>query len=102
MKDFDENDAILFMRQEAGPELSAKYPDDDELYNIIDLIFDYLQANGLLDIDFDEDDDDEIDMDDLMTYVSRMLKKDKGAKMSPEDARQFVEAYFAYEDSLDD
>ena len=89
------------MREAVGPELSAKYKDDDELFNVIDIVFDYLQANGYLDLDL-EDDDDDIDMDDLMGYVERMIKKDKGAKLMPEDAAPFVNAYFDYEASLDD
>lgn len=104
MAEFDENNAVKFMREAAGPELSAKYDDDDELFNLIDLIFDYMQANGLLDIDIDDEDideDDEIDMDDLMSYVGRMLKKDKGARLTVEDALPFVKAYFDYEESLE-
>ena len=103
MMEFDESNAIKFMRGAVGPELSEKY-DDDELFNLIDLIFDYMEANGLLEIDFDEDGDDaddEIDLDDLMAYIGRMLKKDKGARISAEDARPFVDAYFDYEDSLE-
>lgn len=101
--EFDENNAVKYMREAVGSELSAKYPDDDELINLIDLIFDYLQANGLLEIGLDEDEDDnDIDMDDLMTYIGRMLKKDKGASLTEEDSRPFVDAYFEYEATLDE
>ena len=103
MLEFDENNAVAYMRNAVGPELSDKYPDDDELFNLIDLIFDYLEANGLLDIDMDDmDDDDDIDMDDLMSYIGRMLRKDKGATLNEADARPFVDAYFEYEASLDE
>ena len=91
------------MRAEVDPALSAKYTDDDELLNIIDLVFDYQEANGLLDIDFDDDadsEDDELDVDDLLAYVVRMLRKDKGAKLSPDDAAPFVKAYLNYESTL--
>ncbi len=99
--EFDENEAVKYMRSHVSPELSAKYPDDDELLNLIDLIYDYYEANGLLDIDV-EDSDDDIDMDDLLSYISRMLKKDKGAKLLPDDAEAFVNAYMDYEESLDE
>lgn len=98
--EFDENDAVRYMRKSVEPELNARYADDDELLNLIDLIFDYFEANGLLEIDA-SDDDDEIDFDDLMEYVKRMLAKDKQAVMTPEDAQFYVKAYFNYEDSLD-
>lgn len=96
--EFDENEAIKFMRANVQPELAARY-DDDELFNLIDLIYDYYESNGLLEIDAD-DDDDALDIDDLNSYVARMLRKDKGAALAPEDAPAFVAAYMAYEDSL--
>lgn len=101
MIEFDENKAIAYMRQAVGRDLSDRYPNDDELFNVIDLIFDYFEANGMLDVDLD-DDDDEIDMDDLILYMTRMIRKDKGAKMQPEDLLPFVNAYFDYEESLED
>ena len=99
--EFDENEAIKYMRGAVGDELSARYPDDDELFNLIDLIYDYYEANGLLDIDVD-DDDAELDIVDLLDYVDRMLRKDKAATLTASDAVPFVRAYLAYEDSLDD
>lgn len=96
---FDENDAIRYMRSNVEPSLSAKYS-DDELFNLIDLIYDYYEANGLLDIDL-ADDDDELDLDDMMAYIARMLRKDKGAALQPDDALPLVKAYMAYEDTID-
>ena len=99
--EFDENDAIRYMREHVDAELSARYADDDELFNLIDLIYDYFEANGMLDLDLD-DDDEELDIDDLMEYVGRMLRKDKAATLSPKDAEPLVRAYLAYEDTLND
>lgn len=99
--EFDENEAIKYMRANVDPGISARYTDDDELFNLIDLVYDYYEANGLLDVDLDGDDDDEVDFDDLMEYVGRMLRKDKGSKMDAGDAAAFIHAYFDYEDSLD-
>lgn len=99
--EFDENEAVKYMRRHVDEELSARYADDDELLNLIDLIYDYYEANGLLDIDLD-DDDDELDTDDLMAYVGRMLRKDKGARLTAEDAAPFVTAYLDYEASIDE
>ncbi len=100
--EFDENEAIQYMRSCVPEELSAKYPDDDELFNLIDLIYDYYEANGMLDVDLaDDDDDDELDIDDLLTYIARMLRKDRAAKLVADDAEPFVRAYLSYEDTLD-
>ncbi len=98
--EFDENDAIKYIRNIAPEEIANKY-DDDELLNLIDIIYDYYEANGLLELDLD-DDDDELDVDDLCSYVARMLRKDKGATLSVEDAPAFVQAYLEYENSLDE
>ncbi|MDO4320805.1 MAG: hypothetical protein Q4C34_09550 [Bacteroidales bacterium] len=99
--EFDETDAIRYIREHIDTDTSARY-DDDELLNLIDIVYDYYEANGMLDIDLgDDDDDDELDIDDLMNYVTRMLRKDRASKLTPEDARPMVEAYLDYEDSLD-
>lgn len=100
MKEFDENDAVKFMRESVDSAIAAKY-DDDELFNLIDLIYDYFESNGLLDLDAC-DDDDELDIEDLKAYVVRMLRKDKGAQLSADDACLFTDAYLAYEESLDE
>lgn len=98
--EFDEKDAIEYMRQHVDAALSAKYADDDELYNLLDMILTYLETNGFYDIDLD--DDDEVDVEDLKEYASRMLKKDKEAKLTGEDAGPFIEAYLDYEDSFNE
>ena len=51
MTQFDEDTAIDYMRKafEAETGLQAEY-DDDQLLNIIDMIWDYYEQNGLLDV----------------------------------------------------
>lgn len=99
--EFDENEAIKYIREHVAPEIAAGITDDDELLNLIDLIFDYFEANGLLEIDSDPENEDELDVDDLNAYVVRMLKKDKGANLNIEDVPALTEAYLDYEDSLE-
>lgn len=99
--EFDENEAIKYMKEHVPAEIVAMCSDDDELFNLVDLVYDYYEANGLLDIDFDDTDDDaEVDIEDLMAYVRRMLRKDKAAKIAPEAVEPFVRAYLDYEASL--
>ncbi len=100
MNDFYESEAIKYRRRAVGDSVSELY-DDNEFLNVIDMIFDYYETNGLLDIDVDGDEDDEVDIDDIVTYVTRMLARDKGAAMRPEHARPVVTAYLDYENSLD-
>lgn len=91
--EFDESRACAYMRQATGTDY-----DDDQLLNIIDIIFDYYEDNGLLDIDGDS----ELDTDALTAYVTRMLAKDKGNLVAVADIDRLVAAELAYEDSIMD
>ncbi|MCC8070730.1 MAG: hypothetical protein LIO90_02865 [Bacteroidales bacterium] len=101
MSDFDENKAIAHIRSKIGPEVSKRYSDDD-LLNVIDIIWDFYEENGLLEIDADEDIDETALLDDLIIYAKRMLKKDKGSKILPEDVAPIINAEIDYEQSLEE
>ena len=100
MKEFDESEALDFIRANAGSERVSAYSDDD-LLNIVDMIWDYYEINGMLDIDADADDEEDSLPEDITVYVKRMLKKDAGAKVSTDDVYDIVRAELAYEASLD-
>ncbi len=96
---FDENDAIKFIRAYMPENIAAKYS-DDEILNIIDMIWDFYEENGLLDVDAADDDTDDDIEPDMIDYVTRMLRKDKGASIAPEDVPLMVRAEVDYEDSV--
>lgn len=100
--EFDEAQAIKYMQTHVPAELAPLCGDEDELTNLIDLVYDYYEANGLLDIDFDDDADadDDVNFEDLMAYVRRMLRKDKAATLAPEAVEPLIRAYLEYENSL--
>lgn len=95
--EYDEDKAIEFIRQTTG--LPPSRYDDDQILNIIDMIWDWQEANGFLEID-PGDDDDEIDITAVTAYVNRLLAKDKGNIVSPEDVAVIVSAELQYEDML--
>lgn len=97
---FDEDNAIAFIRAQIGNEISSLY-DDDEILNVIDIIWDFYESNGMLEIEDDEEDAD-VDLDRLMSTVRRTLAKDKRAKIATEHIEPIVIAELAYEDSLED
>lgn len=99
---FNEEDCIDYIRRHIDPAVSALY-DDDELLNIVDMVFDYYEQNGMLDPDFDDEDDTQSAEDlaaTLVEYATRMLRRDKGATLSPDHLPQIIEAELKYEESL--
>lgn len=102
MIEYDENIAIQRMRDVLPNDASAKY-DDDQLLNLVDIIWDYYEQNGLLDIDLDNDNmSDEQMMEELLDYALRMLKKDKNAIIDPTYVPALIEAELNYEAELDE
>lgn len=102
MELYDENKAIEFIRRELGDEIASRY-DDDEYLNIIDMIMDWYEENGMNEIDFDDDadeDDEEAIVGPMVEYVARLIKKDKGATVATEDIEPIVRAEIAYENHI--
>lgn len=99
MKEFDEKDAIKAMRAAISDENSALY-NDDELLNVIDIIWDWYDDQGLLDIDAEADDED-VNTDALIKHVGKMLSKDSDSPIKREDIEPLVSAELRYEQSLD-
>lgn len=100
MKEFDEKEAIKTMRAVLSAENSALY-DDDELLNVIDIIRDWYDDQGLLDIDAEADDED-VNTDALIKHVGKMLAKDSDSPVKREDVEPLVMAELRYEQSLDE
>ncbi|MDE5919035.1 MAG: hypothetical protein K2H05_05955 [Duncaniella sp.] len=99
MAEYDEKAAVKTMRAAIGTDTASSYP-DDELINIIDIIWDWYDDNGLLDIDAEADDED-VNVGELTAHVRRMLSKDKLSPIRAEDIEPLVAAELAYEQSLD-
>lgn len=95
--EYDEDFALKHIRGLLPKDISDKYSDDD-LLNVIDMIWDYYDENGFLDMS--DDDDDTIDVEDVADYVKRMLKKDKEARISPDDVMAIVNGEIDYERSI--
>lgn len=98
--EFDENKAISFINDALIANGRTAYP-DDEILNIIDMIWDFYEENGLLEIDIDDDEDDLPDAEEIKDYVVRMVKRDKGAKVNSDDLAIIINAELEYEEMLD-
>ncbi len=97
--EFDENKAVQLINKSLVDNGRKPYS-EDEILNIIDMIWDFYEENGLLEID-DIDDDDTPTLDEIMEYVTRMLRKDRLAKVESQDLPIIINAELDYEESLD-
>lgn len=98
--EYNEEDAIKYIRERL-PQGSEERFDDDEILNVIDMIFDYYDENGFLDMGID-DGPDEVDMEDLLKYVKRMVAKDRQSPLTFDEVEAIVNAEVEYEDSIED
>lgn len=97
--EFDEQKAIEFINRRLAEQGRKPY-DDDEVFNVIDMIWDYYEENGLLELESDPDDDPDDVESEVVDYVVRMLKKDRNAAVLPEDVPLMVRAEMDYEDTI--
>ena len=94
MKEYDEDEAIALMKNALGP----AEPADEDIYQVLDLIFDYYDENGELDIDADAD--DETDIDDMTDFIAGYLKGKSKSSLTREQIKTLILAEIEYEDSL--
>lgn len=99
---YDENEAIKFIRDYMPENIRDNYT-DDEILNVLDMIWDYYEDNGYLEIPAADTDDglsSSPAADDLLKYVNKMLGKDKLAVVDSDDVHYIVEGELAYEKSI--
>lgn len=95
--EFSEEKAIKYIKSHLP--LEVEY-DDDDILNVIDIIFDYYEDNNLLDINCEVDDSEEMMKDELVIHVSKLLKKDPYNQIAPEHIKIIVSAELEYEQSI--
>lgn len=93
MKEFDDNDAIKFIRSEVP---ATQAISEDDLLLVVDTMFDYFES-------LDDDAPDEaFDEAAIVAYVQKQLKKDKENTVPADLVPAIVTAELNYEDTLDD
>ncbi len=98
---FDEQ-AVEYILSHIDPEIARLY-DEDDILLIVDTIFDYYDSKGLLDIDLSDDaEPDEVDVDDLVAYVEKQLRKDRDNRVVPEHVEPIVKAEIDFEIAIDE
>lgn len=96
MKDYDENEAIAIMMDK----LEKDRRNEDAAYEVLDLIYDYYEDNGELDLNID-DDDSETDLADMTAYITKQLKRHPAeVDFTMEEIEAMIRAEIEYEESL--
>lgn len=99
MKEYDEEAAMKQMILAPG----CSSVDDNTAAEVLDLIFDYYEENGDLDISsaFDDDADDvENDISEMVSFVHKYLQKNSGSNLTDAQIEAMIRAELDYEESL--
>lgn len=102
MQDYDDNKAIKAM----SAVLEEGRRNEDAIYEVLDLIFDYYEENGEFDIDFSEEedfdgDDNGVDTAAMVDFIAKYLKKHPAeVAFTKDEILKMVEAELAYEETL--
>lgn len=94
---FDEDQAIDYIRK-GFP--AADLNEDDILF-VIDCIWDFYDENGMLEIT-DTGEDAETDIESLLTYVKKAVRKDGQISLDYETLRQIIIKELEYEKSVEE
>ena len=100
-KEFDENDAISFIRSYVPEAIKNKYSDDDILL-LIDTMFDYFEKGDEDDVLYDDDVVDEYNINEIVNYVKKNLRKDPDNQIEVDDIKYLVQGELEYENTLED
>jgi hypothetical protein len=96
---YDEDDAVEYIRNYLPQEMKDKYS-NDEINYIIDIVYDFYEEKGYLGDDPDDDAIVSIDEDELITYVLKNTQKDKINNFSANDISFVIQGELAYCESI--
>ena len=90
---YDEDDAVKFIRNFLPGEVASKFSDDDINY-VIDLIYEFYESKGYM----DENNDSEVDIieDELTEYVITNARKNGFTRFDADDVSMVVQGELEY------
>ena len=94
---YDEDDAVKFIRNFLPGEVASKFSDDDINY-VIDLIYEFYESKGYM----DENNDSEVDIieDELTEYVITNARKNGFTRFDADDVSMVVQGELEYCDCM--
>lgn len=95
---YDDENAVKFIRKTLDSDI-AKRVSDDDIYYVIDLIYEFYESKGFMD---DDNGDGEIEFadDELIDYALANARKDGFEKLSESEISAIVEGELAYCESI--
>lgn len=97
--EYDEDDAVKYIQNYLPQELKGKFS-NDEINYIIDVIYDFYEDKGLMNMDAQDDQIVDIDEDEMIEFVMKNTKKDKIKNFSSEEITFIIQGELAYCESL--
>lgn len=97
---YDEEDSVKFIQNYLPQELKGKFSNDDINY-IVDLIYEFYDSKGYMNVDIEDDEEVDIDEDELVQFVIKNAQKDNVGKFSEDEITFIVQGELAYCDSID-
>lgn len=100
--EYNESDAIRYIQNQLSQNIK-----EDDILNIIDLIWDYYESKGLLEISLEDEDEDEDedgveeDIELIINYVKNNSTKKVSFKEDDNLIKQVIYAEIEYEKTLD-
>ena len=96
---FDETQLINYINSRLTESGRPSYP-DDEILNIVDMIWDFYDTRGLLDPDGDEEPERAEIEPEIVAYALTLLRRDKNSKIDAKDIPLIISAELDYEDMI--
>ncbi len=94
---YDDEEAVKYIRKNLEPAVASTVSDDD-IYYVVDLIYDFYESKGFM----DEAEDAEIAIadDEIIDYAVSNAKRDKLCKLTPEQIEAIIEGELSYCESI--
>lgn len=96
---YDEEDSVRFIQNYLPQEMKGKFADDDIFY-IVDLIYEYYESKGFFNEDVEDTEEVSIDEDELIDFVVKNAQKDGVGKFTPEEVTFIVQGELEYCESI--
>lgn len=97
--EYDEDEAVKFIQNYLPQDLKNKFS-NDEINYIIDIIYEFYEDKGLMNLDVQEDQVVEIDEEEMISFVLKNTRKDKINNFTAEEVTFIIQGELAYCDTL--